>query len=50
MRKIALIEPGKLELQKLDKETELQKGTVKVDVSACAICGSDLALLSGKGI
>lgn len=48
MRKIALIEPGKLELQELDKETELQKGTVKVDVSACAICGSDLALLSGK--
>ena len=48
MKKIALLAPGELKLQTLDSEIELQSGMVKVDVSACAICGSDLALLSGK--
>lgn len=48
LKKIALLAPGKLELQEIDSKTEMQNGTVKVDVSACAICGSDLALLSGK--
>lgn len=48
MKKIALLAPGDLRLQTLEKGMELQEGTVKVDVGACAICGSDLALLSGK--
>lgn len=48
IRKIALLEPGKLELQLQDKEIELQDGMVKVHVSACGVCGSDLSLLSGK--
>lgn len=48
MKKIALIAPGDLRLQTVDANMELQNGMVKVDVSACAICGSDLALLSGK--
>ncbi len=48
MRKIALLAPGKLQLQTEEKKNCLQDGTVKVHVSACGICGSDLALLSGK--
>lgn len=49
MRKIALIDYGKLELQRdLEGIREIQPGTVKVDVSACSICGSDIALFRGK--
>lgn len=48
MRRVALIDYGKLELQDDWGGIELQPGTVKVEVSACAICGSDLALLRGK--
>ena len=48
MKKIALLAGGKLELQNMEKEIALQDGMVKVHVSACGICGSDLALLGGK--
>lgn len=48
MRRVALIDYGKLELQDDWGGIGLQPGTVKVEVSACAICGSDLALLRGK--
>lgn len=48
MRKIALLAPGKLELQETEGGLELQSGMVRVRVHACGICGSDLALLSGK--
>lgn len=49
MRRVALIDYGKLELQdRWEGITSLQPGTVKVEVSACAICGSDLALYRGK--
>ena len=48
MRKIALLEPGRLEIQTDCPPAEKQPQTVKVDVNACGICGSDLALLRGK--
>lgn len=48
LKKIALSAPGDLRLQTQDVEIPLQEGTVKVHVSACGICGSDLALLKGK--
>ena len=48
MKKIALLAGGKLELQNSEKDIALQDGMVKVHVSACGICGSDLALLGGK--
>lgn len=48
MRRVALIDYGKLELQDDWDGIGLQPGTVKVEVSACAVCGSDLALLRGK--
>ena len=48
MKKIALLAGGKLELQNPEDTIVLQDGMVKVHVSACGICGSDLALLSGK--
>ena len=44
MRRVALIDYGKLELQDDWGGIGLQPGTVKVEVSACAVCGSDLAL------
>lgn len=47
MRRIALLAPGELELQTLEQDTVLQKETVKVQVSACGVCGSDLALIAG---
>lgn len=48
MRRVVLIDYGKLELQDDWGGIGLQPGTVKVEVSACAVCGSDLALLRGK--
>ena len=48
MKKIALLAGGKLELQDFENDIALQDGMVRVHVSACGICGSDLALLSGK--
>ena len=47
MKKIALLAPGKLELQDASAEIALKDGMVKVRVSACGVCGSDLALLNG---
>lgn len=47
IKKIALLAPGKLELQPDSPEIPLQNGTVKVRVRACGVCGSDLALLNG---
>lgn len=47
LRKIAMTAPGVLELQNVDNEITLKSGTVKIRVSACGICGSDLSLLSG---
>ncbi|WP_281757455.1 zinc-dependent alcohol dehydrogenase [Succinatimonas hippei] len=49
MRRIALIDYGKLELQNItDGIKKLQQGTVKVAVKACSICGSDIALYRGQ--
>ena len=48
MKKIALLPGPRLELQNPENEIALQDGWVKVHVSACGICGSDLALLSGN--
>lgn len=49
MRKIALLDYGKLQLQDNVAEIEkITKGTVKVLVKACSICGSDLALYRGQ--
>jgi len=49
MRRITMVDYGKLELQ--DDYTEVstrRPGTIKVSVSACGICGSDLALFRGE--
>lgn len=49
MRKVSLVDYGKLELcDDWEGISAVQPGTVKVEVSACAICGSDLALFRGK--
>lgn len=49
MKRVALIDHGKLELQDHWKGVgQLQSGTIKVDVSACSICGSDIALFKGN--
>lgn len=49
MRKVTLVDYGKLELQEQwEGAGSPQQGTVKVEVSACAVCGSDLALYRGK--
>ena len=49
MRRVALVDYGKLELQDYcEGISGLQPGTVKIDVNACAICGSDIALYRGQ--
>jgi threonine dehydrogenase-like Zn-dependent dehydrogenase len=49
MRKVALVDYGKLELQEnCESIQRLEPGTVKIDVTACSICGSDIALYHGK--
>lgn len=48
MKKLSLVDYGKLELRDDWAGTALQPGMVKVQVSACAICGSDIALFRGK--
>lgn len=49
MKRIALVDYGKLELQdNCEGIKTMLPGTVKVNVSACAICGSDIALYRGK--
>ena len=49
MRKVALVDYGKLELQENCEGIQaLEPGTVKIGVTACSICGSDIALYHGK--
>ena len=48
MRKIKLIEPGKLILENTSEQFGVTDSTVKVEVKACGICGSDLALYTGR--
>ncbi len=48
MRSMKLIEPGKLFMQDLKEPIIVTDNTVKVEVKACGICGSDLALYNGK--
>ena len=48
MKKLSLVDYGKLELRDDWEGIALQPGMVKVRVSACAICGSDIALFRGK--
>lgn len=49
MKKVFLIDYGKLELlENYEGISKLQPGTVKIDVSACSICGSDISLFKGK--
>ena len=47
MRSIKLLEAGKLLLSQDNGVLHADKETVKVQVKACAICGSDLALYRG---
>jgi len=48
MKRISLLSPGRLELSENCEDVSLQPGTVKVEVHACGICGSDLALYTGR--
>ncbi|MFT4104795.1 MAG: alcohol dehydrogenase catalytic domain-containing protein [Lacrimispora sp.] len=49
MRRVALVDYGKLELQENCESIQaLKPGTVKIEVTACSICGSDIALYHGK--
>ena len=48
MRKIALLDYGKLELQEVENTSFVTlPGTVRIGVRACGICGSDIALFRG---
>lgn len=48
MRTIKLLAPGKLEVTETDERPEITPSTVRVEVKACGICGSDLALYNGR--
>ncbi len=48
MKRVRLLAPGHIELQDDCPGVERKPETVKIDVSACGICGSDLALLTGR--
>lgn len=48
MRAVKLLAPGVLELQEIPGLDPVTESTVRVDVSACGICGSDLALYNGR--
>ncbi len=48
MRAVKLLAPGVLELQDIPALGAVTGDTVRVDVSACGICGSDLALYNGR--
>lgn len=47
MRTIKLLAPGQLEIRETNERFSVTDTTVKVDVKACGICGSDLALYNG---
>lgn len=48
MRRVALVDYGKLELQdNCEGVKTLKQGTVKIQVTACSICGSDISLYHG---
>lgn len=48
LRKINLVDYGKLRLETVEPIQALLPGTVKIDVNACGICGSDIALFRGQ--
>ena len=48
MKKVSLIDYGQLRLENAKPIESLLPGTVKVDVNACGICGSDIALFRGQ--
>ena len=48
MRGLKILAPGVLELRELQELGGTTDSTVRIDVSACGICGSDLALYNGK--
>lgn len=48
MRAVKLLAPGVLELQDAPALGSTTGDTVRIDVSACGICGSDLALYNGR--
>lgn len=49
MKRVALLDYKNLELQEnCGSISTVEPGTVKIDVSACSICGSDIALYNGQ--
>ena len=48
MRSVKLLSPGVLELREAPDIAGVTDSTVLVDVSACGVCGSDLALYTGR--
>lgn len=48
MRTIKLTAPGQLEMSEISERQPITAETVRVDVRACGICGSDLALYTGR--
>ncbi len=47
MKQIILTAPGKLEYREIGNKMNVTDTTVKVEVKACGICGSDMALYNG---
>ena len=48
MRSIKLLAPGQLEIQEINERQQITDNTVRVKVEACGVCGSDLALYTGR--
>lgn len=48
MRTIRLLAPSRLEMRETDERPAITDSTVRVDIKACGICGSDLALYNGR--
>ena len=48
MHSIKLLAPGQLEIQETNERQQITDNTVKVQIKACGICGSDLALYNGR--
>ena len=48
LKKVNLVDYGQLKLETVEPIQTLLPGTVKVDVNACGICGSDIALYRGQ--